>query len=220
MTAYEIFINQFNELSIEFPKLVLVKNTKEIPIIKGVIDIIDHLGKHWETYEIEIHCTDVYPYRFPIVYEVSGKIPKIADWHIYEDSHSCCIKILPEELLICNKGITLLDFVKFQILPYLFNQTHRRVEGYYVNNGYSHGISGIFEFYSQHLNTTNVFQIIKILSYIYKGEEPDRVKMCFCGSNKKYRKCHRESFRTLIKLGREQLYKDITSIDANKQYFL
>ena len=212
MNPYDLFIEQSKEVFISFPKLRVEKKDDNVPILIGEIDIIDDTGKYWENYLIEIHCTPEFPNRFPLVYEVGGKLPRIGDWHINEDSKTCCICVLQEELLICKEGVSLLKFIQNQVLPYFFNQTHRRVEGYYVNGEYSHGILGIVEFYSRELRTQNPLEIIQLLNYIQQGKEPHRIDLCFCGSRKKYRKCHRESFRKLINLGQFRISADIEYI--------
>jgi hypothetical protein len=212
MNSREIFLDQTKEVLNKFTKLSIVNTNNGLPMLKGELDIIDKDGKYWESYLVEIHCVDEYPNRFPLLFEVGNKIPQIGDWHVYEDTKACCIKVLQEELLICKEGITLIGFIQYQVLPYLFNQTYRRVEGFYVNGEYSHGIFGIIEFYKLQLKVSENSEVIKYLSYIQNGIEPDRVAMCFCGSKIKYRKCHRDSFRNIIKLGQVQLRKDIENI--------
>lgn len=204
MKGYDLFKDQTPPVLAKYPKILEV-NIDEYSILKGEIDVIDLNGKFWETYSIEIHCSDQFPLRFPRLYETSNKFPKIADWHVFEDSGTCCVKILPEELIKCLKGITLLEYLDQEVLPYFFNQTHRKVEGYYVNGEYSHGLKGIIEFYSRVLKTDNLDQILRLILFISGNSRPDRTSQCFCGSNQKFRKCHRDSFDKLVALGKDTL---------------
>src|ERR1035437_1003929 len=177
--GYDIFVSQIEEAIVAFPSLhqVIVDGKY---ILKGALAVIDKNGRHWEDYEIEIHSTENFPNEFPLLFESSGKIPKITDWHVYEDTLSCCVKIKPEELLRCKKGITVTDYIREEVVPYLFNQTHRRVEGYYVNGEYGHGTLGIYEYYSNLLNTgKNIERTIQLMLFIAKHERPGRTTFCF-----------------------------------------
>lgn len=209
LLGYNLFVSQIPAVLDRYPKLVKIERDNRF-ILAGKVDIIDKTGKHWETYEIEIHCSALYPNRFPNLYETGGKIPKIADWHIYEDTLSCCVKILPEEILKCIKGITLEQYVTEEVLPYFFNQTHRKVEGYYVNGEYGHGNMGMYEYYSSVLKTGDLKQIGMLLYNIATRPKPDRTSLCFCGSGEKYRYCHRTSYEKLSLLGKDFLIEHAT----------
>lgn len=209
--GYEQFETELADAIRAFPTLqITVKNAKQI--LAGTLAIIDSEGKHWEDYNIEIHCCDEFPKRFPILFETSNKIPKIGDWHIYEDTLSCCVKVIPEEILRCKEGITVTEYIREEVLPYLFNQTHRRVEGYYVNGAYSHNEFGIYEFYAALLKTGNdIRRTVQLMEYIAMHEKPLRTSRCFCGNGQKFRHCHREAFNTLKKIG-----DDIVQVHAQK----
>jgi|WetSurMetagenome_2_1015567.scaffolds.fasta_scaffold128921_2 hypothetical protein len=208
-----IFNDQLPTVIKEYPGLSL-KKRDNINYLSGTIDLFDQYHILWDTYEIEIFPSFNFPYRFPIVYETGGKIPRNIDWHIFEKTGNSCIKVVQEEILICYYGISLLNFIKDQLIPYLFNQTYRRRKGYFLNER-SHGVFGPYEFYAEKLNESKgIDKIIKLLQFIESSSEPIRVSYCFCGSGKKYRKCHREAYRLLSKLGKEQLTKDIAELES------
>ena len=205
VSGYDIFCGEFDEVQEYFPKLrpALYDGKK---VLEGELDVIDRDGKLWDSYSIEVHHSQNYPYKFPLLFEVGGIIPKIGDWHIYEDTKSCCVKVLPEEFIICKNGITLVGFIQNEVLPYLFNQTHRRIEGYYVNGEYSHGILGIYEFYSRILGTGSDYRkTLSLMLYAAENLRPGRTSLCFCGSGNKFRKCHRTAFDHLTTVGAENL---------------
>jgi hypothetical protein len=203
--GYSAFVSQLDDTIAAFPLLYrIIKDGKEI--LKGVVPIVDKYDKHWEDYEIEIHASENFPNEFPMLFETGGKIPKIADWHVYEDSHSCCVKVKPEELIRCKNGITVIEFINEEVKPYLFNQTHRRVEGFYVNGEYSHGIKGIYEFYSKTLNTgDDIRKTIALMSFVAGNTKPNRTNLCFCNSGIKFRHCHRAAFEKLKHIGDDNL---------------
>lgn len=205
--GYEQFTSQLKEAITVYPSLyeAFSENKK---ILKGRLPVVDKEGKRWEDYDIEIHCPVNFPYEFPILYETSGKIPKIGDWHIYEDTLSCCVKVHPEEILRCKKGITVTEYIQEEVLPYLFNQTHRRVEGYYVNGEYAHGAAGVFQFYAGILKTgTDIELTLQLMNFIATYERPSRNSLCFCGQKIKFRHCHRDAFDKLKAIGDIQIKK-------------
>ncbi|WP_035484014.1 hypothetical protein [Algoriphagus marincola] len=205
MESSEIFESHIGPAIEKYPKLSRVLTSEGKITIEGEIEIIDAEGKFWEVFEIEIHHVDSYPLQFPKVYEVGGKIPKIADWHIYEDTKSCCVAIAPEESIACKKGITLVQFIDEFVLPYFFNQAFRRVEGYYINGEYSHGIQGVFEFYDEAFKTggsvSEMIHLMKMMALTHI--KPGRTHDCFCGRKQKFRHCHRDSFNQLSDLDRK-----------------
>lgn len=206
--SYQQFCNQVPEALHRFEKLNQRTGQDGKVFIRGEIDIVDKSSHYWESYDVEIHHVDGFPFKFPNVYEVGGKIPRIADWHVNEDSYTCCLTVPPLEMIKCNKGIRLVSFIEHEVLPYFFNQTHRREEGYYAKGEYSHGYVGILEFFESELRTEgDVRATINILFKIAFGRKPDRTHNCFCGKKVKFRKCHRVAYDRLIILGKEQLVK-------------
>lgn len=211
MDPYELFVYQQEEVLLKYTKLKRGE-VNGLPILKGELDIIDNNGKYWESFSIEIHVCSTYPNNFPSLFETGNKIPRIADWHVYEDTGSCCVKVLPIELIECKKGITLLSYIDYHVLPYLFNQTFRRLNGYYPAGEYSHGIAGIIEFYLEQLNTKNIGQALIWMLQISNGLTLGRTSKCFCGKNIKYRHCHRDAVNKLKLLGTEQLKNHAANI--------
>lgn len=202
--AYQVFASQIPRLLADYPMLYILDKGGE-QVVAGKIEIVDKEGKYWDSYDIEIHCSAFFPFRYPDLYETGGKIPKMADWHIYEDTLTCCVNVLPEEAIRCNQGITLTEYVTEEVIPYFFNQTHRRVEGYYVNGEYRHGKVGIYDYYVSLLKTTSPIVMSKLLYAIAGLPKPNRTSDCFCGSGSKYRYCHRAAYEKLSLMGRNLL---------------
>jgi hypothetical protein len=143
------------------------------PILHGIINLTDEKGILHDKYQIKIKPKDNYPFVFPFVFEIGGRIPKNFDWHIFEDVGNFCIASQPEEILACKKGLTLLGFIENQIKPYLFNQTFRQKHGYFLNER-SHGDRGWIEFFETELKTNDANNIIFTLDLILKRKFPDR----------------------------------------------
>lgn len=206
----DLFYNQALEAISIHPKLSLVEKADTI-ILLGELDLIEQEVGIIDTYEIEIHPSPLFPYRFPYLYETGGRIPINIDWHRFEQTGHCCVKVTAEEIIICHRGISLKDYIQFQAIPYFFNQTFRRVNGYFLNER-RHGVLGVVDFYFEELKTKDIYKMLRMLEFIRLCQEPYRVAKCFCGSGLKYRHCHRDSFRLLVQAGREQIQNDITDI--------
>lgn len=175
------------------------------PIITGDIEIVDKDGKFWDRYSIEIHCSEEYPNRYPDLYETSNKIPKIGDWHVYEDSLTCCVTIPPKEIIRCRNGITLLEYIDEEVIPYFFNQTHRRVEGYYANGEYLHDVMGLYQYYAELFKVNDIKRLVRLMVWTGRNPKPDRTSMCFCSSGIKYRNCHKVAYETMVLMGQDIL---------------
>lgn len=184
------------QVSKVFNKLNVVEENQEL-FLRGSLDIVDNDGKVWDTYHVEIKGSHDYPYAFPYLFETGDSFPKNADWHVYEDTLSCCITVKPNELLICKNGLHVLEYIKQFAIPYLANQTYRMREGYYLHGEYSHGFLGYLEFYQNKLKPQSLVELLKMFELIIGDFNPDRTAMCpFCPKTK-FRKCHRSAFREL-----------------------
>jgi len=192
MDNYSLFRQQIAEATKAYPELkVSVRNGFEL--LSGAFRIIDDEGKEWNSFQIEIRFNTNFPYCFPELVEVGGKIPKIADWHI-NNGGACCITIPILEISYCKNGISVLQFIQNHVKPYLFNQAHRIRKGYYAHREFAHGVYGILEYYQEIFKEREVEKIIehlKSLRYIEFGKKTP----CFCGRKAKFRNCHAEVFR-------------------------
>lgn len=198
------------DLLLELYNLVL----KEDPVrLEGVVPLIDDEGTLITSYAIKIVPHDEYPNKFPFVYELGGRLPYNIDWHIYPDGHFC-IKAFPEEILICTNGITVISFIKDQVMPFLFGQKFREDYGYFLKER-SHGTEGNLEFFKDVFTTTSLLKVKKYLEFIVRRTKPSRVAKCFCGSGLKYRKCHRTAYEALSPLSDEVLLYYIKVIGSH-----
>lgn len=197
------FLKEASKISDYFPKLMYSVEENGHPYVSGIIDLKDEQGGLIDSYRIKIKPTQHYPYEFPYVYELDNRIPKNIDWHIYSDGH-CCVKALPEEILICRQGIALSTFIEGQVIPFFFNQKHRELYGYFIQER-GHGSEGNLESLYEIFRIQDKAVIKQCLLFISKRQEPNRVSLCFCGSKKKYRKCHRDTYKMLCRLSDDDL---------------
>lgn len=190
-----------------------IKEKNGLKYLKGVLDVQNKANEVVGSFLIEVHYAVGFPLRFPTLYEVGGLIPFDPDWHKYSDA-SCCITVEPDEILKCKHGISVLKFITEQALPFLANFIYRKAEGKYKNGEYSHGQLGNKEFYSELLKTNDKALWIDYFEYSFNNKrfDDDRNKLCFCGSNSKYKKCHEKAFYTLRSIGEKQVLSDFRKI--------
>lgn len=209
MENYKLFRQQIAEVAILYPELeVSVRDNQEI--LCGTFRVIDDEGREWNNFEIQIRFSEVFPYGFPQLLEVGGKIPKIPDWHVNPNG-TCCITIPLLELISCKNGLTIRQFIENHVKPYLFNQAHRIKKGYYANQEFSHGASGVYEYYNEIFKEKKVNKIITYLQNI-KSTKIGKKALCFCGKKAKFRKCHPEVYKLFKTIPKWFIQEEIDSL--------
>lgn len=190
-------LEQVTDALKHFPHLHL-RTLGEKIFLAGRIELFDEAGKFIDSYEIEIHPTDNYPDNFPKLYEVGGQIPRNIDWHVYSDG-SCCLAVQIEEIIACRQRIGLTEFIRKYVCGFLFSQTFRKRNGYFYRER-SHGFMGTLEYYKEVLGLQSISSVYDALQIATSKAEIKSNSKCFCGSNKKFQKCHRMKLRELVKL--------------------
>ena len=187
-----------------FPELKYEEPPGQLPYIHGTLYLKDESGSIIDQFSIRIEPGPDYPKRFPWVFETGGRIPRNINWHVFEDNGNCCIKSLPEELIICYRGITLTSFVQIEIIPYFFNQKYRELMGYFLHER-SHGYLGHLEYFMDIFKTRDLEIVEKLLRRVLARNEAKCNSRCACGSRRKYRKCHRRALRKIAILPSEYI---------------
>jgi hypothetical protein len=209
LNNYTLFLDQLPDTVKQYNNLKIVQDINGISYLEGILDITDDNNEIVGHFLVEIHCSENFPYRFPILYETGGEIPNIPDWHKYNDN-SCCITFWTDEVLKCKNGIKVSYFIEKHAIPYFANHMHRKQKGEYKNGEYAHGIPALFQYYESLMKTNsrdlwiqyykNTFQNLKI--------ECERNDLCICGSGKKFKSCHLEIFNALRQIGEKQIIFD------------
>lgn len=157
-------------------------------------EVTDHEGNHYGTFRASIYFSRLYPKVFPVLIDMSRAFPWDVDWHISAKTGECCVCGVIEKEEVGRKGISVLGFIKTYVLPFYANQLYRSKYGHYKNGEYSHYEEGVWEALEEEFCTKDRGRILHFLKEM--RIKRDRNDLCFCGSSKKYKKCH---------LGREQL---------------
>lgn len=212
------FNEEASSLHSQFPNLKLGQTEDGVPTLIGELTLRDEKGEQIDTYQIRIVCSPNYPQSFPHVFEINKRIPLNIDWHVYLDGHAC-LCTWPEEVIYCKEGITLESFLYNHVVPYFFNQKYREMHGFFQQER-AHGNKGNIDFFKEKFRTENLRSIINWLEYIKSNPEPCRTNECFCGSGKKFRKCHRDEFREFKELPAQLTDQFIQLIKISNPIFL
>ncbi len=165
-----------------------------------------------DSYSIKIAFPFDYPNSLPIVISDSEDIEKNIDLHIYSDG-SCCLCLPHLEQFYFKKGSSINVFIDNLVKPFFANQAYYKITGKWLNGEYSHGLKGIYEFYSEVFECSDTYSILQLL-YLSIKSAPNYNKKCYCGSNKSIKKCHLSNIVKLKKI------VTLNQIKEDLQYFL
>lgn len=216
-TTYDQFRIDADTAQDFYPLLKLIDTG--IPELSGTIVLKDNWGQELDQYKLRILATPGYPYLFPYVFEIGGKIPVNADWHVYESDGHLCLCTTTNEFIKTMNGLSLKDFIKNELEPYLFNQTYRRKEGFFLNE-MPHGDAGQLVSLKNYFKTNDIGKIKQFLLMAKADYKMGRTDFCFCGSGIKYRHCHREIFKTFKDLGEIKLNVLLNIVENTNEYRL
>jgi len=209
---YQSFCNQLEDVIRKFPSLS-IKEKNNRKYLKGILDIPNEDSIIVGSYLIEIHFVDRFPFRFPLLFETGGSILNEIDCHKYPDG-KCCITVLPDEILKCKHGITVIEFIEKYALSFFANHIYKVLTGNYLNGEYSHGKLGLFEFYSDLLKTQDANKWLEYFKHVFlnDGITYHRNDKCFCGSDSKFKYCHLKIFNSITEIGYKQCLNDLEFI--------
>jgi hypothetical protein len=210
---YKIFCIQCEAAVVEFPNLSIMKKN-ELQYLKGILDIKTNESIVIGSYFIEIHFTEMFPKRFPNLFEIGNDIPNDADWHKYQNG-KCCITVLADEIVKCKAGITITSFIKNYCFSFFANHIHRKQYDSYLNGYYNHGELGVFEFYAELFKTKDISEWLKYFKHVFRNEllKTKRNNLCFCQSQIKFKYCHYKIFNSIKDIGEKQCLDDFTAIN-------
>ncbi len=168
-----------------------------------------------DSYEVLIDLKP-YPRFFPEVFEVGGRIPKKAHRHIYGDTGSCCFTTRAQsQVLLKTKIKTLLQFLDEIVVRYFENNSYYEINGRYYGEEYSHNLNGVLEGYQDILGMKEPQLIFKIMEQRIKNQKLRPNDICYCGSGRKIKRCHEESYRDFRRIERKVVmwdYKHLTTL--------
>ncbi len=179
---------QFQDLSLSFPKLRLQRDGKGPWYIRGILRFSRECsGRHIDDeYSVEIIISKKYPDELPKILETGNRIPK--DFHHYQDESLCLGAPLAVKQKF-RKQPTLIRYVENCVIPYLYSFSYKCKYGKMPFGELSHGGIGILEYYQDLFGVKDHRRVLKLIAILaeenYRGHD-----RCPCGSGKRLRSCH------------------------------
>jgi len=208
-----LYFEEFKRLiQRQYPSLLLSIDDSKV-ILTGMLFLRDLEGKEIDHYRIRIVFNDNYPEIEPMVYEIGGRIPKIADRHFYPTETNACLFLIDERYKYYTSSTTIVNFIRQIVEPFFLSQTHYELTGKWLFGDRRHGVFGIIDFYKEILETEDL-QVISKFLYALAGDKVKGHWNCFCGSNSKIRHCHFE----LVKEFRNKIPKRIALKSLRQVY--
>jgi len=174
---------------------VIVEN--DIVYIRGGLILEAADGRELDRYSIEIQIPDDYPRSVPVVREIGGRLPKIAERHFNPADGTACPFFRDERYKHYPQDSTIIDFIEGPVKSFFLWQTDYDLnKGKSSFGGRGHGVEGIIEFYSEELKTNKLPVIERFLNYL-TAKKVKRNWNCYCGSGKQLRYCHIDKLNDL-----------------------
>ncbi|MEQ8475046.1 SEC-C metal-binding domain-containing protein [Fulvivirga sp.] len=191
--------------------------------ISGSIDLVEG-GVQFETYDIKLlfpsnygdFSSKTFPYRYPLVYETSNKIPSNIGHH--KSKHGqLCLEIPPRELVICKDGITLTYFIEEILKPHLAIQYVKvnSNEKKYLYAEYDHDLNGYWDYFKEYYQLDDKQLVLKALAYTTYNLSWSKSKPCFCGSERQYSECHMLAVESEIHLTSKEIRRIYFKLKRN-----
>lgn len=206
------------EGSFEF-KASFDKETKQY-IINPPIDNCKDLNYIEDAYQVRIILSNKES-DFPIVQETAKRIKNLAyklnkpliDLHIYENGTGCIIGPYDE-----SGDISIKNFINGPVLQFFYDQSFYEKFREWPRGTYSHGYLGLIENYFDNFNAGKKGLEQNCIERLMKNDQWSTIKklcesdkdikghrQCLCGSKLKFRACHPEVFKGLLRL--QKYYK-------------
>jgi len=176
-----------DDVTKNFPMIVTYIKESRV-CIRGNLQLFDKQAKIIDQFTIEIELPKTYPKGLPVIRELNGRIPRIADRHVNPNG-DLCLFVPEEKWKYYPDNMPIVDFIKGPVSSYLLGQSYYEQIGKYPNGERPHGAKGIIEVYSEILKTSDL-EIIKTFIVYLSKEKAKGHWLCYCKSGKKLRNCH------------------------------
>lgn len=187
------FAKEKAEVEAEYPELHF-RITGDMVFVYGTFPVRFE-GQTLDRYSVEVALGRDHPKTLPIVREVGGRIPWIADRHVNTNGTACVL--LPDERwTVWPDESTILDFLNGPLRNFFLGQSLVEQGKPWPFGQWDHGASGIREYYAELLGTDDV-QVIRGYLECLAAKKIKGHWSCPCGSGKRLRECHLETLRDL-----------------------
>jgi len=200
------------EVEAHFPDLrVVVEN--DLVYVRGSFAVMFE-GQALDSYSIELQLARNHPTELPVVRETGGRIPRSDDRHINMADGTACVLLPDERWRFWPPSSSLLKYLSGPLRSFFLAQTMVEEGEPWPFGQWAHGAKGVFQYYGELLNTTDLRVITTYLDYL----AAKKVKghwACPCRSGKKLRDCHFDEVKDLReKISRKDAEKSFTALKA------
>ncbi len=175
------------DLGDRYPTLHIFTNQDGATEVAGRFPVFDSNDKKLEAFSLSIILPPAYPVELPIVYEVGGRIPRIADRHVFGNGSACIF--MPDDRWRCFPvSSSFVDYLDGPLRNYFLSQLYYEETGKWLFGEYSHDGKGIIEYYQELFEIQDVSTVIYFLFALCESKLRKQ-SMCPCGSGKKVKRC-------------------------------
>lgn len=182
-----LYVQMQAQISAKYPTLHF-RVSDQIVFLNGTLQITDAQGV-FTYFLVEIELLPEFPEALPIVREVAGRIPRIADRHMLPGG-TACLHVQEDWYYAHPDGYTLLEFLDGPVLSFFVGQTCVEHGKPWPYGERAHGVQGILECYSDLTGAKDFATISRFMRALTQKELKGH-HSCPCGSRKKLRNCHK-----------------------------
>lgn len=176
----------------KYPNMNVKPSPKNKLIIQGRVsfDIMnEEHGRIIDEFLLEIRVPKTFPDEIPQVFELEKRIPRIADYHINNDSSLCLGSNLSIKKRIAETP-TLDGFLEMCVIPFLFSMSlYLNGNKEFVFGELAHGTIGILQDYLEIFELETVPQVLELIDILCMKKNIGNKMLCPCGCNRIIVKC-------------------------------
>lgn len=158
--------------------------------IRGCLLVkIPGIEKEIDNFLIEIIFPPDYPKRVPVVKEIGGRLPKIANRH-FNTNETACLFFRDARHEYLPLDATFRYFMERIVINFFVWQIdYEATDGNPSMKGMAHNTAGVLEYYYRVTGIAKVSVVKKFLQYLC-SKKIRPTWQCYCHSGKKIRDCH------------------------------
>lgn len=142
-----------------------------------------------DSYELEIHIPEKFPYELPKVKELGMKIPRDSMHHVNWDG-TLCFGAPLRVVLKLYKSPTINTYAEECLVPYLYAVSHKlQYGGEFIFGELKHGEEGVLNDYLDLLGLTHPKQVVETLTLLGMKKNIANKRPCPCGCGKRLGSC-------------------------------
>ncbi|MDF2142943.1 SEC-C metal-binding domain-containing protein [Paenirhodobacter sp. CAU 1674] len=195
MTISDDFYSEVQHAVVKHQPELTISRTDSLIILEGLFVVSGPAGP-FDSYQIKAGITGGFPAEEPVVFEEGGRIPRIADRHVFPDHGNCCLGVW-EEWLLSAQDLRFETLLTGRMHDYFVSQTYYEAHGEWPFGERSHGMRGVLEAYSDLLGIASDEKVIADYLHLLSRQTIKGHALCPCGSGRRLRQCHSDDIQRL-----------------------